>query len=80
MTTSPGTKSGCQTHHSVVFHVAGFADGLVVLHHISLSSQDAVTVETAEMLQMPVLSLRLSVFITEDQLWTHTRTQVSTPF
>lgn len=58
------------SYHSVVFHVAGCADGLVFLHNIYLSSQDAVTVETAEVLQMPVLALSLSILITKDQLWT----------
>lgn len=55
-------------HCSVVLHVARFADGLVVLHDVRLSSQDAVTVEAAEVLQVPVLSLSLSVLVTEDQL------------
>lgn len=65
------------THHSVVLHVAGPADGFVIFHHIRFSSQDGVTVKAAEMLQVPVLSLRLGVLITEDQLGKRTYQSVS---
>lgn len=58
------------SHHSVVLHVAGFADRFIFLHDIRLSSKDAVALETAEVLQMPVLALSLSVLVTEDQLQT----------
>lgn len=58
-------------HHGVVLHVAGFTDGFVLLHHVGLSGQNAVTVEAAEVLQMPVLPLGLSVLVTEDQLETN---------
>lgn len=57
------------SHHSVVLHVAGFANRLLVLHDIRLPSEDAVTVEAAEVLQMPVLALGLRVLIAKDQLW-----------
>ena len=66
-------KQEIVSHHSVVLHVAGPADRLFILHHIRLTGEDAVTVETAEVLQMPVLFLSLSVLITEDQLWTETK-------
>lgn len=56
--------------HSVALHVARLADRLVLLHDVSLSGEDAVTFKTAEVLQMPVLALSLSVLITEDQLIT----------
>lgn len=61
--------AGC-TFHSMVLHVAGLADRFVVLHDVRLSSQDTVTVKTAEVFQMPVLTLSLSILITEDQLIT----------
>lgn len=54
----------------MVLHVAGLADRFVVLHDVRLSSQDTVTVKTTEVFQMPVLTLSLSVLITEDQLIT----------
>lgn len=54
----------------MVLHVAGLADRFVVLHDVRFSSQDTITVKTAEVFQMPVLTLRLSVLITEDQLIT----------
>lgn len=60
------------SHHSVALHVARLADRLVLLHDVRLSGKDAVTFKTAEVLQMPVLALSLSVLITEDQLWTDT--------
>ena len=64
-----------QTHHSMALHVAGLADRLVVLHDVGLPGQHAVTVKAAEVLQVPVLSLRLCVLITEDELRnTHTHT------
>lgn len=56
------------SYHSVVPHVAWLADRLVILHDIRLSSKDAITLKAAEVLQMPVLTLSLSVLITEDQL------------
>lgn len=54
----------------MALHIAGLADGLVILHDICLSGQDAITVKAAEVFQVPVLSLRLCVLITEDQLIT----------
>jgi len=60
-------------YHSVVLHVAGFANRLVFLHDVGLSSQHTVTVKTAEVLQVPIVALGLSVLITEDELeTTHT--------
>lgn len=57
----------------MVLHVAGFANRLVVLHDVGLSSQHTVTVKTAEVLQVPIMALGLSVLITEDELeTTHT--------
>lgn len=58
------------SHHSVGLHVAGLADRFFILHDIRLSGKYAVTVETAEVLQMPVLALSQSVLVTEDQLRT----------
>ena len=55
-------------YRGVALHVAGLADRLVVLHNIGLSSQNTVTVEAAEVFQVPVLVLGLCVLITEDQL------------
>lgn len=57
----------------MVLHVAGLTHRLVLLHHVRLSGEDAIAVEAAEVLQVPVLTLGLSVFITEDQLWTDVR-------
>lgn len=65
--------AGC-TFHSVILHVAGLADRFFILHDVRLSSQDAVTFKTAEVLQMPVLALSLSVLVTEDQLVTSSTT------
>jgi len=52
----------------MVLHVAGFADWLVIHHYIDFPSQNAITVKTAEVFQMPVLTFRLSIFIAEYQL------------
>lgn len=62
-----------RSYHSVALHVARRANGFVVLHHVRLPSKDAVTVETAEVLQMPVVALGLRVLVTEDQLRTRVR-------
>lgn len=62
-------------YHSVVLHVAGCANRLPVLHDVGLSSQHTVTVKTAEVLQVPIVSLSLGVLVTEDELeTTHTHT------
>lgn len=61
------------SHHSVVPHVAGLADGLVLLHDVRLPGEDTVALEAAEVLQVPVLALGLRVLVAEDQLRTHKR-------
>ena len=65
----------------MALHVAGLADRLFVLHNVGLPGQHAVTVKAAEVLQVPVLSLRLCVLVTEDELRntnTHTHTHTHT--
>lgn len=52
----------------MVLHVAGLADRLVLFHDVRLSSKNAIAVKTAEVLQVPVLALSLSVLVTEDKL------------
>lgn len=52
----------------MVLHVAGLADRLVLFHDVRLSSKNAIAVKTAEVLQVPVLALSLSVLITKDKL------------
>lgn len=59
------------SYHSVALHVARRAHRLVLLHDVRLPGEDAIAVETAEVLQMPVVALGLSVLVTEDQLRTH---------
>lgn len=67
-----------QPYHSIALHVARRANRFVILHHVRLPSKDAIAVEAAEVLQMPVVALGLSVLIAEDQLRTraHVRTEV----
>lgn len=67
----------------MVLHVARCADRFVVLHDVDFSSQNTVTVKAAEVLQVPVLPLGLSVFVTEDELenthkHTHTYSHIFT--
>lgn len=57
-----------RTTHSVVLHVAGFANRLLILHDVGFSSQHTVTVKTAEVLQVPIVALSLGVLIIEDEL------------
>lgn len=59
------------SYHSIALHVAWCANRFVILHDVRLPGKDAITVETTEMLKMPVVALSLSVLITEDQLQTH---------
>lgn len=61
------------SHHGVVPHVAGLADGLVLLHDVRLPGEDTVALEAAEVLQVPVLALGLRVLVAEDQLRTRKR-------
>lgn len=72
----PPPKPEGASYHSVALHVARRAHGLVVLHHVRLPSEDAVTVETAEVLQVPVVALGLRVLVAEDQLRTHVRVRM----
>lgn len=68
----------CPLYHSVVLHVAGFANRLLILHDVGLSSQHTVTVKTAEVLQVPIVALSLGVLIIEDELeTTHTHFPLS---
>lgn len=60
-----------RSYHGIALHVARRADRSVVLHDVRLPGEDAITVETAEVLKMPVVALSLSVLVTEDQLRTH---------
>lgn len=53
------------SYRSMVLHVAWFTDWLVIHHYVDFSSQNAVTVKTAEVFQMPVLTFCLSIFIAE---------------
>lgn len=52
----------------MVLHIAWFADGLLVDHDVDLTSQDAVTIKAAEVLQMPALTFCLGVLIVENKL------------
>lgn len=59
------------SYHSIALHVAWRANRFVILHDVRLPGKDAIAVEATEVLKMPVVSLSLSVLITEDQLQTH---------
>lgn len=56
--------------HCMVLHIARLAHWLVIHHHINFPSQDTITIKATKMLQVPVLSFCLSVFIAENQLIT----------
>lgn len=52
-------------YRSMVLHVAGFADWLVIHCYIGYPSQNTITIKTAEVFQMPVLPFSESIFIAE---------------
>lgn len=52
-------------YRSMVLHVAGFADWIVIHRYVGYPGQNTITVKTAEVFQMPVLPFGQSIFIAE---------------